>query len=102
MFITLRGGLSELTKALVKEIQESGTKLLTGRSVRDIVEVKDPEKGYTLVLDDQEKLPVDQVVLATPAFVTAKLLKDRHPRVSALLEEIPYCSTANHLTGLFS
>lgn len=41
----------------------------------------------------------DDVVFATPAYVTAKLLEPLQPKVAALLEQIPYCSTATISLG---
>ncbi len=94
MFATLRGGLGDLIDALVKQIESSGATLLTGHHVCEISTAQAPRLGYTLLLDNQEKITVDDVVLATPAYVTAKLLETLHPKVSALLGQIPYCSTA--------
>ena len=94
MFVTLRGGLGDLIDALVKRASSNRTKFLTGRHVLEVTKAKAPSNGYTLHLDNQERVTADDVVLATPAFVTAKLLKTLKSEVTSLLEQIPYCSTA--------
>ena len=94
MFATLRGGLGDLIEALVKRVTANGAKLLTGHHVLAVTDAKTPLTGYTLILDNQEKITADHVVLATPAYVSAKLLEPLEPRVASLLEQIPYCSTA--------
>jgi oxygen-dependent protoporphyrinogen oxidase len=46
------------------------------------------------MLQDGSALSADGLVLATPAFVTAELLRPLTPLASGLLEMIPYASTA--------
>jgi len=95
MFTTLRGGLGDLIQALVKQIESNGASLLTGRHVLEIAPNRATlPAGYTVVLDNQERVIADDVILATPAYVSAKLLEPLHPQVSSLLNQIPYCSTA--------
>ena len=94
MFTTLRGGLGDLIEALVKQMDAESTRLQLGRQVVEIAQAHPPDDGYTLVFDNAEKITVHDVVLATPAYVSAKLLEQMQPRVSTLLRQIPYCSTA--------
>ena len=94
MFTTLRGGLGDLIEALVKQMDSERTRLLAGRQVVEISQSRPSDNGWTLVLDDSEKVIAHDVVLATPAYVSAKLLDSVQPNVSRLLEQIPYCSTA--------
>jgi len=95
MFTTLRGGLGDLIQALVKRIESNGATLLTGHHVLEVTKMMaTPHRGYTVVLDNQESIIADDVILATPAYVSAKLLEPLHPQVASLLNHIPYCSTA--------
>ncbi|GJL65191.1 MAG: protoporphyrinogen oxidase [Nitrospirales bacterium] len=95
MFTTLRGGLGDLIQALVKQIESNGASLLTGRHVHEVTKNQASlPAGYTVVLDNQEQILADDVILATPAYVSANLLEPLHPQVALLLNQIPYCSTA--------
>ncbi|WP_447971433.1 protoporphyrinogen oxidase [Nitrospira sp. M1] len=95
MFTTLRGGLGDLIQVLVKRIESNGATLLTGHHVAEITQAKvTTHATYSVVLDNQERMPADDVILATPAYVTAKLLEPLAPPVASLLNQIPYCSTA--------
>jgi oxygen-dependent protoporphyrinogen oxidase len=57
------------------------------------------DAGYTLTLDDGRELAADAVVLATPAFASADLLRDDHPELAALLDGVRYVSTATVSLG---
>ncbi len=94
MFATLRGGLGDLVQALVKELESGQARLLTGHRVIEVSKVQDQASGYRLLFDNQEHILVDDVVLATPAYVTAKLLQSHQPSAAGLLADIPYSSTA--------
>ncbi|MCA9471911.1 MAG: protoporphyrinogen oxidase [Nitrospirales bacterium] len=95
MFTTLRGGLGDLIESLVKRLTDGGTRLLSGRQVVDMRQGgSSSHSGYTLRLDNADNITVDDVVLATPAYVSAKLLEPIQPTVAGLLQQIPYCSTA--------
>ena len=94
MFATLRGGLGDMIEALIKRLESHGTNLINGHHVREVTESKSPSTGYTLLLDNQKSISADDVVLATPAYISAKLLDPFKPEVASLLTQIPYCSTA--------
>jgi oxygen-dependent protoporphyrinogen oxidase len=49
---------------------------------------------YDLILDDGSPLSAESLVLATPAYVSADLLRPLTPIAGGLLEMIPYASTA--------
>lgn len=49
---------------------------------------------YDVILHDGSALSVDSLVLATPAFVSAELVRPLTPIAGGLLELIPYASTA--------
>ena len=91
MFMTLKEGLATLPKTLASSLNP--TVLLTGNQVIGIT--KDPgASGSFLVLANGDVLKVVSVVCATPAFVTADLLKNIDPVLSSDLSSIQYVSTA--------
>jgi oxygen-dependent protoporphyrinogen oxidase len=49
---------------------------------------------YDVILNDGSALSVDSLVLATPAYVSAELVRPLTPTAGGLLEMIPYASTA--------
>lgn len=87
-FMTLRGGLGVMVEALASQLK--GVSILTGRKV---VALRG-EGPYELELEDATVLGADTVVVATPAYVSADLLRESNPRVAAVLDSIPYVSTA--------
>lgn len=95
-FVTLRGGLRTMTDALVARIQAAGGRLMAGCRARTLTGRPNGAGGwiYELGLDGGPVVPADAVVLATPAYVTAELVRALGSRAAALLEAIPYASTA--------
>ena len=49
---------------------------------------------YDLILGDGSALAADALVLATPAYVSAELLRPLSPMAAGLMDMIPYTSTA--------
>lgn len=95
MFMTLQGGLAELVESLAAKLGE--VELMTQSRVVGIRQTGGDSAqmpGFIVQLEDGMKLNADAVVLATPAFVSAKVLEgfDRH--LADRLREIPYVSTA--------
>jgi len=89
MFMTLAGGLQEIVDraaaALTSVAVRTGTRVLA----------LEPARGaYRLVLDRGQEVEADGVILATPAHVTAALLRDLNRAASHAAEGIPYVSTA--------
>ncbi|RMH07725.1 MAG: protoporphyrinogen oxidase [Nitrospirae bacterium] len=95
MFVTLREGLSSLVTQLTDILRRRGIRLLAGQSVECIEQVRSPLRSslYRVVCDHHLILHADAVVLATPAFISAKLLRDNYGSLAACLDEIPYTST---------
>lgn len=96
LFVTLRHGLSGLVDALVKRLATAGVGLQTGVGV-EALRVRSREAGrwvYDLMLSDGSRIAADAVILAVPAFASADLVRPLSPSSSALLEQIPYASTA--------
>lgn len=96
MFVTLEGGLSELVDTLVGRIKSQGATLLQGERVTGLRHAGHAAagKGYEVTLESGAALPADAVVFATPAYVTADLIRSMSPDASEALSRIPYASTA--------
>jgi len=95
LFATLKGGLSDLIVKLVDELTQHGARLLLGKQVTALrLPARDkPSPGYRLTLENREEIAADAVVLATPAFSTARLIREADPNLGSLLEQILYAST---------
>ena len=87
-FKSLPGGLSEMVHALVRKLGEANVRL--GTAVSAIT-----GRGPFLVrLSTGEAIEARSVVLATPAYVTSALTRDRDEEISRLSGEIEYASAA--------
>lgn len=96
MFVSLKHGLGDIVTALISRLIQQGVELRLGSQV-DALRVRSHELGrwtYDLILQDRSALSADAIVLATPAFVSAELLRPLSPIAGGLLELIPYTSTA--------
>jgi oxygen-dependent protoporphyrinogen oxidase len=96
MFVSLKNGLSDLVSALVARLTEQGVTLRGGCGV-EALRVRSHQLGrwmYDVILNDGSALSVDSLVLATPAYVSAELVRPLTPIAGGLLEMIPYASTA--------
>jgi protoporphyrinogen/coproporphyrinogen III oxidase len=83
-----QGGMQKLTDAL-----ESALSSNIRKGVK-VVRLTKLEEGYAIVLNSGETFQADAVILATPAFVSAKLLEPISPEASKLLSSIPYANVA--------
>ncbi|MDQ1506966.1 MAG: protoporphyrinogen/coproporphyrinogen oxidase [Actinomycetota bacterium] len=91
-FVSFRTGMAEVVEALAARLGALGVHLRTGQAVAGIGAV---EGGYEVVLGGTgEALPAAAVVLATPAPVTARLVRSLCPAAAVLLEGIEHASTA--------
>jgi protoporphyrinogen/coproporphyrinogen III oxidase len=88
-FISLPGGMATLVDAIVGRLTH--TELRTGVAVERVGRDGD---HYTVVQADGRSVAADAVILATPAFVTARLLADLDPLLADLHTQIPYASSA--------
>ncbi len=87
MFVSLRGGTRELVEALAAQLDADLRLSSPAEAVRRA------ETGYEVVLTDGGSLHADALVMTTPAFVTANLLRDMLPQVAEKLAAIRYVST---------
>jgi oxygen-dependent protoporphyrinogen oxidase len=94
MFMSLRGGLQQLSDAIVAQLPKHA--LRPGTCVLTV----SPESGrYKIVLGDGGTILADDVVFATPSYVTADLVQQIDPQLASRLREIRYVSTATVSLG---
>jgi len=94
MFMTLRGGLQQLSDALVARLPEANRR--TGCRA---LAVSRSAQRYRIDLSDGSCLLADDVVFATPSFVTADLVEQLDPVLAERLRAIRYVSTATVSLG---
>jgi oxygen-dependent protoporphyrinogen oxidase len=94
MFLSLRGGLKQLAEALVARLPQEC--LIPGRSV---LSVSPEQDGYKVLLSDGTTMLAQNVVFATPSYVTADLVQHIDPTLAARLRAIRYVSTATVSLG---
>jgi len=93
MFVTLRDGLSGLVEALGRQLPPEAIRLQTPvEAIRRL-----PDGGWELRLAGKaagKSEVFDGLILALPAYVSARLLEPVDPELARLLAEIPYTGTA--------
>jgi oxygen-dependent protoporphyrinogen oxidase len=89
-FVALRNGMGSLVEQLARNLQEIDIRLCT----RVVGIAPLPDNRLQVLLDEGEPLPADAVILATPAYATAKWLRPIAAEAAKRLSEIPYASTA--------
>jgi protoporphyrinogen/coproporphyrinogen III oxidase len=90
-FLTPTTGLAEIVEALVERLK-SKVDLRLNTRVTSIT--RNLERGTWSVILDAETLDADGVILATPAYVSGRLLASFDPELGSTLQSIPYASTA--------
>ncbi|MCC6169983.1 MAG: protoporphyrinogen oxidase [Caldilineaceae bacterium] len=95
MFTSLHDGTQELVDTLFGRLTGD---ICLGVAVTAIAAQPD-RSGYRLTLDDGTALLARQVALATPAFVSADLLRPLSPGAADLLASIRYVSTGTISLG---
>jgi len=95
-FMSLKSGLSELTGALKATLKPEA--IITRNGVvtleKLIGKTDDFISDYSLKLTDGRSLKAQAVIFATPAFITAEILKGIDKELAEELLSIPYVSTA--------
>jgi oxygen-dependent protoporphyrinogen oxidase len=94
MFLTLKGGLQQLADAIVAHLPHACL-----RSGCCVLSVSRHRGGYKLVLGDGSHLFANNVVFATPAYITADLVEKVDPILASMLRAIRYVSTATVSLG---
>jgi oxygen-dependent protoporphyrinogen oxidase len=90
-FRSFPGGMSELTQALQNVLPPRSIRLNT--VVRALASTS-AGTGFRLETSSGETLSVRSIVLATPAFETARLTRAIDPELSSLCDRISYMSTS--------
>ena len=94
MFMSLRGGLQQLADAMIAELPKDRLRL--GCCVIGVV----PQGNqYRVSLSDGGTVLADDVVFATPSYVTADLVQQVDSLLASKLREIRYVSTATVSLG---
>ena len=95
-FVTLRGGLAEMVRALTARL--AAVKVLTGRRVQ-AVRARGEGPGYEILIEGESPLAADALVLAIPAYDAASLLEPLDGGLAGTMRGIPYASTATVSLG---
>ncbi|HEY3380409.1 MAG TPA: protoporphyrinogen oxidase [Vicinamibacterales bacterium] len=88
-FMSLPGGLAEIVDALVRVLPPDSISL--GAPVRMIERGDD---GFRLLMPSGEAVIARAVVVCTPAFVAAALLRRLDAKLASLCDAVPYASSA--------
>jgi len=106
VFLAPEGGMGEIVAALEARLRAAGVRILLGRQVTGLVgQSGGPDRrgtrpgsrepgDYILTLDGRETLRTATVILATPAYAAADLLRRVDPLAASVLGQIPHVSTA--------
>ncbi len=91
MFVTPQTGLAELVEALVGRLRALGAELRLGAEVAGLQKTS---KQYSVISNQGTALDADRLILATPAYASARTMRPHDPELATLLDAIPYASTA--------
>lgn len=90
-FLTPTTGLIEIVEALVAHLEASGVTLRLNTYASRITH---HDSKFFLNIENESRIEVDAVILATPAYVSGTLLASLNPTLASDLQSIPYASTA--------
>jgi oxygen-dependent protoporphyrinogen oxidase len=94
VFLTVDGGLGRLVERLVDGLPDDSVRSgATVTGLRD-VEIQRGVTGWVVELADGSSLTADHVVVTTPAFAAAPLLRPVAPATAELLDGVDYASVA--------
>ncbi|QWR76185.1 protoporphyrinogen oxidase [Candidatus Magnetomonas plexicatena] len=85
---SFEGGMGSLIDALKEKL---GQRVKTGAK---IVSIDKAQSGYTVTLDNGKTVSADRVVLSTPAYASAEIVRDFDASMTRELAKIPYPSVA--------
>jgi oxygen-dependent protoporphyrinogen oxidase len=89
LFVTLRGGMQTMVETLVGRLGHDT--LRRGTTVRT---VRRENERWRVIFQSGESLEADGVILATPAFHTAQLVRELDSPLAEQLDSISYSSAA--------
>ncbi len=95
LFMAPRDGMADIVDAIGARLDR--VTVLSGTAVQRVVpccEGTSLPGAYEVILDRSQALRAEAVVFATPAHVTARLIKGFHAELAEALQAIPYVSTA--------
>jgi oxygen-dependent protoporphyrinogen oxidase len=91
-FLTPTTGLAEIVEALVGDLLANAVSLRLNTPVLAIN--RSTSNHWKIILTDGESLQADAIILATPAYISGRLLASVDPELASTLESIEYASTA--------
>ena len=94
MFMTLQGGLEQLSNAIIDRLSPASL-----RAGCCVLSVTPHGSRYQLTLGDGGTILADDIVFATPSYVTADLVQQIDPLLASRLRDIRYVSTATVSLG---
>ena len=89
VFVTLKGGLSDLVRTLVEAMQE-----VEIRTNASIAEVSRGRSSFTLITEDGEEFNAQAVIIAAPAYAASSMLSQTDSELAQELNAIEYSSSA--------
>jgi oxygen-dependent protoporphyrinogen oxidase len=92
-FRSLPGGLTELVTALVGALPPEAVRLGTPVSRVAAAAQGGAAPSFVVETGSGDRLEARAVILATPAYVTARLLQGMDAELSRLCDQVPYAST---------
>jgi oxygen-dependent protoporphyrinogen oxidase len=90
-FLTPQTGLQEIVDALVSWLEREGCEISTSQAVQSLAWNGD---NYQIQLVNGPAVEASAVILATPAYRSAQILKDLAPDLAQELDAIPYVNAA--------
>lgn len=99
VFYSLLGGMGELVETLGRSIDQLGGIIRVGAAAEAVIEGAGEARLEVVVRGDAEAIPADDVVLCSPAFVSADLVDGLDRDLAARLRQIQYVSTATVSVG---
>lgn len=92
--MSLRDGLAQIPQRMERGLPDGVT-----RTATEVVAVEKPGDGYRLALNDGSELLARTVLLATPAYVTAGLVRSLDPALASLCDTIRYAPSTSVALG---
>ncbi len=88
-FVSLRSGMRQLVDSIVSKLPKSS--IQTGMTVKQI---RKPRKYWKVETQSGDKYSADGIILATPSFISASILRSADPALSSELSKIEFASSA--------